>query len=127
PVAGAMVRAVTSNGPHAGPPPLPPSTARENTRSVNKPAAAFRIVALSIAAAIVYGIVHDQVTVRVCVEYFTIGHAPLFATESPTLLAVCWGIAATWWVGLLLGLPLAFTALRGPRPVRTASSLVRPI
>lgn len=62
-----------------------------------------------------------------CVEYFTIGHPPLFATRSPTLLGLGWGIAATWWVGLILGIPLAVVATRGHRPIRTARSLLRPI
>lgn len=94
---------------------------------MNKRAAAVRIVALSIAAAIVYGIAHDLVTAHVCVEYFTVAHPPVFATEEPVLLALGWGVIATWWVGFLLGLPLAFAALRGPRPPRLASTLVRPL
>lgn len=88
---------------------------------------ALKIIGLSVVAAILYGVVHDQVTARVCVEYFTIGHPPVFATESPTLLGIGWGIIATWWVGALLGAPLAFAAIRGPRPPRSAGSLVRPI
>jgi hypothetical protein len=86
-----------------------------------------KIILLSIAAAIVYGILHDQVTARICVEYFTIGHAPIFGTEDPTLLGIGWGILATWWVGLLLGVPLAAVARAGRLPKRSASSLVRPI
>jgi hypothetical protein len=46
-----------------------------------------KIILLCIEAAIVYGILHDQVTARVCVEYFTIGHPPIFHTDDPTLLA----------------------------------------
>lgn len=88
---------------------------------------ALKIIVLSVVAAIVFGIVHDQVTARVCIEYFTIGHPPVFATESPTLLGLGWGIVATWWVGLLLGAPLALAAIRGPRPRRSARSLIRPI
>ena len=56
---------------------------------------AFKIVAFCIAAAVVYGILHDQVTAHVCVEYFTIAHPPVFPTESPFWLAVGWGIIAT--------------------------------
>lgn len=89
--------------------------------------AALKIVGLCLLAAIAYGMLHNQVTVRVCVEYFTIGHPAVFATQSPTLLALGWGVLATWWVGLLLGVPLAFAALRGPRPKRRAGSLLRPI
>lgn len=85
------------------------------------------IVILGIISAICYGIVHDQITARVCVEYFTIGHPPVFSTESPTLLAFGWGVLATWWVGLIIGIPLAIAARAGNRPKRTAASLVRPI
>lgn len=86
-----------------------------------------KIILLSIAAAIAYGILHDQVTARICVEYFTIGHAPIFGTEDPTLLGIGWGILATWWVGLFLGVPLAIVSRAGKRPKRDAASLVRPI
>lgn len=87
------------------------------------------IVITCIAAAVCYGIVHDQITARVCVEYFTIGHPPLFVfpTDDPTLLGFGWGIVATWWVGLILGIPLAVAARAGTRPKRTVGSLVRPI
>ena len=85
------------------------------------------IVLLSIVMAVVYGILHDQVTARICVEYFTIGHPPVFGTEDPTLLGIGWGIIATWWVGLILGVPLAMVARFGSRPKRDARSLVRPL
>ena len=88
---------------------------------------ALKIIALSVFAAVLYGIAHDQITARICVEYFTIGHPPIFATDSPTLLALGWGVVATWWVGVLLGLLLAFASLRGPRPRKTARELVAPI
>ncbi len=85
------------------------------------------IIGLCIASAVLYGILHDQITARVCVEYFTIGHPPIFPTESPTLLGLGWGIVATWWAGLILGVPLAIAARAGRRPKREARSLVRPI
>jgi hypothetical protein len=88
---------------------------------------AIAIIILCIGMAIAYGILHDQVTARVCVEYFTIGHPPVFGTDSPTLLGLGWGIIATWWVGFLLGIPLAIAARTGRRPKRTAASLSRPI
>jgi hypothetical protein len=88
---------------------------------------ALAIVVLCVISALIYGIVHDQVTARVCVEYFTIGHPPIFDTTSPTLLGIGWGVVATWWVGLLLGIPLALAARVGNRPKRSARSLVRPI
>ena len=82
---------------------------------------------MSVAAAIAYGIAHDQITVRICLEYFTIGHPPVFPTRNPTLLAIGWGIIATWWVGVLLGVPLAIVARAGSRPKRTVGTLVRPV
>ena len=85
------------------------------------------IVACCIAAAVAYGILHDQVTARVCVEYFTIGHPTVFPTESPTLLGIGWGIIATWWVGALLGVPLAFAARAGRRPKHRTRLLSRPV
>jgi hypothetical protein len=88
---------------------------------------AVAIIVLSILMAVVYGILQDQVTARICVEYFTIGHPPIFATDSPTLLGFGWGILATWWVGLILGGGLALAAQVGQRPRRDARSLVRPL
>ena len=85
------------------------------------------IVLMCVFAAVCYGITHDQVTARVCVEYFTVGHPTVFNTDDPTLLGIGWGIIATWWVGLLLGIPLALVARAGSRPKRSVGSLVRPI
>jgi hypothetical protein len=86
-----------------------------------------KIVLICVAAAVAYGIVHDQVTARICVEYFTIGHPPVFGTDDPTLLGIGWGIIATWWMGVLLGVPLAIVARAGSRPKRSVGSLIYPI
>ena len=85
------------------------------------------IVAMAVLAGIVYGVLHDQVTARVCVEYFTIGHPPLIPSQSPTLLALAWGVVATWWFALPLGVALASAARLGDRPRLTASQLVKPM
>lgn len=82
------------------------------------------IIILSIFACITYGVVHDQITARICVEYFTIGHPQIIPTNDPTILGLVWGIIATWWAGAILGVPLAVIARIGPRPKRTASSLI---
>ena len=86
-----------------------------------------KIILLCIAAAILYGIIHDQFTARICIEYFTIFHPPVFPTQSPTLLGIGWGIIATWWMGAFLGTLLAIAARAGSRPVLSATQLVRPI
>ena len=88
---------------------------------------ALSIVLMSIVAAVIYGILHDQITARVCVEYFTIGHPPVFETDDPTLLGLGWGVIATWWAGLLIGVPLAIAARVGSRPKRSVGTLFRPI
>lgn len=86
-----------------------------------------KIVILGVVAACVYGIVQDQVTARVCEEYFTIGHPPIFDTDSPTLLAFGWGVVATWWVGLPLGLLIGLASRVGGWPRLTWRGLLRPI
>jgi len=86
-----------------------------------------KIVLVCIAAAVLYGIVHDQFTARVCIEYFTVFHPPVFRTQSPTLLGFGWGIIATWWVGAILGVLLALTARAGPRPKLCFGSLLNSI
>lgn len=72
-----------------------------------------RVALLCMLAASAYGVLHDQVTVRVCLEYFTIAHPPLFPTTSPTLLALCWGVTATLGVGAALGVVLALVSQSG--------------
>ena len=73
------------------------------------------IVALAILTCVTYGVINDQITARICVEYFTIGHPRIVATEDPTIPGIVWGIIATWWVGLILGVPLATVAKTRPR------------
>lgn len=67
-----------------------------------------KVFLLTLCTVTSYGIIHDQITVRLCPEYFTLAHPPLFHTASPTLLALSWGVAATVGIGagfgVLLGL-----------------------
>lgn len=88
---------------------------------------ALKIIGFAIFAAIAYGVLHDQVTAHLCVEYFTIGHPPIFPTSSPFLLALGWGVVATWWVGLPLGVGLAVAARAGRAPRLSLAQLRRPI
>lgn len=74
-----------------------------------------RIIGAGVALAIAYGIAHDMVSAHLCLEYFTIGHPRLFAADIPALHALAWGVLATWWVGLLLGVLLAVVARLGVR------------
>lgn len=78
-------------------------------------------------AAVAYGILHDQITVCVCLEYFSVFHPVILPLTSPTLLALQWGIVATWWVGAALGILLAVAARGGSRLTLTARDLRRPL
>lgn len=86
-----------------------------------------KIVGLCVLAAVMYGIVHDQFTAHICVEYFSVFHPPVFRTNSPALLALGWGIIATWWMGAFLGVFLALAARAGSRKKVDAKELLRPI
>lgn len=90
---------------------------------------AIAIIVVSLMAAVAYGIRHDQITARVCIEYFTIGHPQIlvFRINSPTILGFVWGVAATWWEGVGLGIPLAAAARLGSRRKVGCSELVRPM
>ena len=86
---------------------------REDALPVKK----LQIVLLSVLAACSYGVIHDQITARLCIEYFTVAHPPLFHTGSTTLLALCWGVAATAGIGAALGVVLAMVSQSdGPTP-----------
>lgn len=77
--------------------------------------------------AIAYGLCLDQITIRICPEYFTIGHPIIVPTQDLTLIALAWGVVATWWAGLIAGLALAAASRLGSWPKRSAGSLVRPL
>jgi hypothetical protein len=86
-----------------------------------------KIWLLCVFAAMAYGVVHDQITVRVCLEYFSVFHPTILPLTSPTLLALQWGIVATWWVGGALGVPLAIAARAGSQPTLSARDLRQPL
>jgi len=87
-----------------------------------------RIVAVCMLAAVGYGILHDLITAHVCVEYFTKWHPQIVSSRNPVVLALVWGVVATWWVGALLGVLLAIVARAGSRyPKLALSQLARPI
>jgi hypothetical protein len=85
---------------------------------------ALKIAFTCVMAAVIYGIVHDQFTARICLEYFTVFHPPIFHTQSPTLLGIGWGIVATWWVGAFFAVPMILAARAGRRPPLSAAELL---
>ena len=88
---------------------------------------ALKVVLLPTLAAIAYGIVMDQITIRVCPEYFTIAHPHILNTGSLTLLALAWGVVATWWAGAIAGVAFALAARAGKLPKLTWRRFARPL
>jgi hypothetical protein len=97
-----------------------------------------KIVMGAVGAAILYGIANDQITARVCHQYFSEGfHRSMIKNDSischmigvtnPTLLGLFWGVAATWWFGLLLGVPVAAAARIGKWPKLEVGDLIKPV
>lgn len=102
------------------------------------------IVGTSIAAASLYGILNDQVTARICPEYFTEGfhkdmmrrwNGPILGrakkvldnTKSPTVIGLIWGPIATWWVGAALGVPAMLAARIGSHNQLNTADLIKPL
>lgn len=75
-----------------------------------------KIILSTLFAAICFGIIHDMITAHLCVEYFTIGHPKIIESESPVLLALLWGVIATWWVALPMGILIAGFSQFGKNP-----------
>ena len=94
------------------------------------------IILLGVAAGITFGILNDLITASICIEYFSEGFHK-YAIQNcwagkclqkhnypvvPT--ALFWGIAATWYVGLGLGIGMALTARIGRWPKLSARMLI---
>lgn len=75
-----------------------------------------RIVLEAVGLSIAYGIAHDLVTAHVWVEYFTVHHAHIVDSDSPILMALIWGVLATFWVGLFAGVVLVVCNRFGRHP-----------
>jgi hypothetical protein len=90
----------------------------DGLRGQSRMAEVAKIVAMCVVASIAYGVVHDQFTARAYLPYFTEWppHASMMPLNStnPTIVGFAWGFAATWWVGLILGIPLALVSTSGP-------------
>lgn len=81
---------------------------------------AVRIVVGCVLWACALGIAVDLVTAHVAVEYFTVHHPKVVESQEPLVMALVWGVGASWWFGLGAGLVLAWVHHRLPHhvPVR---------
>lgn len=66
-----------------------------------------KIIPITTVWFILYGILNDQITIRICVEYFTVFHPRIVDSDNITVIATAWGLVATWWFGLSVGVILA--------------------
>lgn len=72
-----------------------------------------QVVALSAAL----GVAIDLVTANVAVEYFTVHHPHVVDSDSPWVMALVWGVGASWWAGLALAPFLWWANVRRPEPL----------
>jgi len=92
---------------------------------------------LGVLAAVTYGVLHDQVTARLCIEYFNSDAVPHHKEllddlnfpwkNSPTAVALLWGTAATWWVGLPIGAAVGAASRLGSMPKLSLRELIKPV
>lgn len=104
-----------------------PESRSERTRTENTARTIGSYVVFCTLAAIGYGIVHDLLSTQVCLEYFTKYHPPVFPTQNPLLLALAWGVYATFWMGAILGLLLGGVAVYGRAPALPVRQIRKPL
>jgi len=85
------------------------------------------IMLLCILVVLGYGILHNQITTRINLEYFTIGHHKIINSTSPTALGIAWGFYSNWWIGLSFGVLLSLASRAGNWTKRAAVTLVKPV
>lgn len=71
----------------------------------------------TIGLACTLGLCLDVVTANVAVEYFTVHHPRVVDSRSPWVMALIWGIGASWWFGAIAGAALAWINHRRTQPL----------
>lgn len=114
----------------------------ENSKSTKKDILEFlKIVALGTFAASAYGVIQDNVTVRISKDYFLNPdmhsyHAiwakkmGLDNNSSNSLIALKFGVGASWWMGSILGTVIATAAtlpLGKNIPKLKAKEIIKPL
>lgn len=87
----------------------------------------YRFVLMGLVVMVGYAMLQDQVSARLCPEYFTVFHPPIPGLTDPTLLGISWGFIGAWWGGILLGLVVGLVATLGSRPQLAPRELVWPL
>jgi len=86
-----------------------------------------QILQIGIAAEVCYAMLQDQISARMCPEYFTVAHPRIEGLTNPTLMGLTWGFLGAWWGGALIGALTGFCARLGSWPKLNPPELLRPI
>jgi len=87
----------------------------------------YRFALYGFVAVVGYAMLQDQVSARLCPEYFTVLHPPIPGLTDPTLLGICWGFIGGWWGGIVLGYAAGLVSTLGPRPPLAPRDFVKPL
>ncbi len=66
-----------------------------------------KLVASCVAISCLLGWAVDLVTAHVAVDYFSVHHPKVVDSQHPVVMALVWGVLASWWCGLIAGVTLA--------------------
>ena len=86
-----------------------------------------RSMLLGIGVMVGYAMLQDQVSARLCPEYFTVFHNPLPGLTNPTLVGIVWGFVGSCWGGAIMGYAVGLAGTLGPRQSLTVRQLVIPM
>ena len=75
----------------------------------------FRAMLMGSAFLAGYGMLQDQISARLCIEYFTVLHAPVPNLTDPTLVGIAWGFLGSWWGGAIMGYVMGIVATVGTK------------
>ncbi len=92
-----------------------------------RPSTRARATLLGVAMLTGYGMLMDQVSVRLCPEYFTVLHNPIPGLTDPTLLGMAWGFLGAAGGGVAMGYAAGLTATVGRKPPLATRELIRPM
>lgn len=81
------------------------------------PARFLKVLVGATLLACALGIALDLVTANLAVEYFSVHHPHVVDSENPWVLALVWGVIASWWFGTIGGAVLGWINHRRPEPL----------
>lgn len=85
---------------------------------------AIRFIFTVVSLTCLFGIALDLVTAHVWVDYFAVHHPKVVESRSPVVMAIVWGVGASWWFGAIAAAILWWFNRRRPNPL-PASTLIR--